>query len=122
MKTVKVKIEKVFIGDEKDVTSSKTGKTYNLCEVSIKVADDCKDYAGKWIKTSMFAFEDPKDSSKNRTALSKAEYFRTSNEGKDIIINVEEREYLDKEEEKKIALSFKLLSKKEKELAEQFLK
>lgn len=115
MKVKKIKIAGVFIDEnEKEVTSKKNGKTYKIRDVSIKVADDCKDYAGKWIRSSMFA--DEKNSSQ-----SKAEYFKSQNEGKEIILNIEEQTYTNKEGEEAIALKFKLLSKKEKELAEQFL-
>ena len=84
MNIKKVKIDKVFIGDEKEITSKKNGKTCKMRDVSIKVSDDCKDYAGKWIRTTMFA--DEKNSSEN-----KANYFKSQNEGKEIIINVEEQ-------------------------------
>lgn len=115
MNIKKVKIDKVFIDEiEKEITSKKNGKTYMMRNVSIRVSDDCKDYAGRWIRTTMFG--DEKNSSQN-----KAEYFKSQNEGKEIIINVEEQPYTSKDGEEKIALQFKLLSKKEKELAEQFL-
>ena len=116
MKVKKIKIASIFVSDtEKEITSKKDGKVYKLCDVSIKVADDCPDYAGKWIRSSFFGDE-------KKSATSKAEYFKSQNDGKEIIVNVEEQTYTNKEGEEAVSLKFKLLSKKEKELAEQFIK
>lgn len=111
--------------DEKEIVAKKgknVGKTFVVCPVSIKVADDCPDYAGKWIKTTYFSYEDLKDSKKNKTAKERAETFRDNNEGKAILLDVTEREYVDKDGNNAIALEFKTLTKAQKEVAAQFIK
>ena len=97
-------------------------RIYNLVEANIKVADDCENYAGKYIKVTFFEYKDPKDSKKNTSATNKAEYFKTNNDGKEVLIDVEEQSYVNKDGEDKIALQGKLLSKKEAEIASQFIK
>jgi len=117
----KIKVENVFINDEKEITSKKDGKKYNLCDVSIKSADDCPNYPGKWLKMTMFEYKDEKDPKKNKTASAKAENFKELTLGKEILVDVKEEEW--KTEDKSgVNLIFKTLSKKEKEVAEQFLK
>ena len=111
----KIKVASVWVNEEKEITSKKDGKVYKVVKVSVKVADDCKDYAGKYINISIFGDE-------KRTATSKAEYFKTESTEKEILINVDEREYTNKEGLQAISLEGKQLSKKEKEVAEQFLK
>ena len=124
----KIKIEKVFIKDSEDKeiisTKEKTkGNKYYVCSASIKVSDDCPNYAGEWIKVGFFAYTDPKDKSKNKSGFSKAEYFKSQMEGKEILLDVTEGEtYTSKEGVEKVSLSGKLLSKKEAEIAEQFIK
>lgn len=115
MKVTKIKVASVWI-DENEKVVTKGDKTFHIRNYAIKVADDCKDYAGKWMRGSFFGDE-------KRSSQSKADYFKSQNEGKEIILNVEEQPYTDKNTgEDKVGLKFKLLSKKEKELAEQFLK
>lgn len=112
----KIKIEKVMIKDEKEITSKKDGKKYKLCEVIILSADDSAEYAGKWLKTSFFDYVDAKDAKKNKSGKSKAEYFQTQNEAKEVWLDVEERHYTNKEGVDAIAFEFKPLSKKEMEV------
>lgn len=118
----KVKIKSIFVNEEKEITAKKDNKKYKLCEINVKIADDSKEYAGKYMKTSVFEYIDKKDSKKNRTATEKANYWKEQNDGKEVIVNITEREYLNKDGEKAIALEFKPLSKKEKEVAEQLIK
>ena len=118
----KIKIASAFVNEEKEITSKKDGKVYKLVEVNCKVADDCPDYAGKYVKGTFFAYNDPKDPSKNKTATEKAEYFKKENEGKDVLMDVEEQKYVNKDGVDAISLRFKLLTKAQKEVASQFLK
>lgn len=121
----KLKIEKVYITDEKEIVAKNgksAGKTFVICPVSIKIADDCPDYAGKWIRSTYFSYEDKNDPKKNKTAKERAELFRDNNEGKAILLDVTEREYVDKDGNNAIALEFKTLTKAQKEVAAQFIK
>jgi len=118
----KVKVASVWVNDEKEITSKKDSKVYRLCEVNCKLADDSKDYAGKYVKITFFEYKDLKDEKKNKTATSKADYFKTQTEGQEILLNITEQEYVNKEGQNAIGLTGKILSKKEKEVAEQFLK
>ena len=117
----KIKIATIFVNEEKEITSKKDSKKYILSEVNVKTAEDSKEYAGKYIKLTFFAYNDPKDSSKNKTATEKAEYFKTQNLDKEILLDITEQEY-EKEGEKKISLVGKLLTKAQREVAEQFVK
>jgi hypothetical protein len=116
----KIKVASVFIEDEKEITA-KTGKKYKLCGVSIKSADDCPNYAGKWIKTTIFEYVDPKDSKKNKTATEKAEYFKTNSVDKEILVDVTETEW-SKDDKSGVNLLFKTLTKAQAEVAKQFIK
>lgn len=118
----KIKIEKVWVGDEKQIESKKNSSVYNVCPVSILVADDCPDYAGKWIRTTVFEYIDPKDANKNKSAVQKAEYLRTILEGKEDFLNITEREYTNKDGESAISLEFKTLTKAQKEVAKEMSK
>ena len=120
MSIKKLKVAGVFIEDEKEITA-KTGKKYKLCGVSIKVADDCLDYAGKWIKTAIFEYIDLKDAKKNRTATEKAEYFKTQSLDKEILVDVTETEWK-KDDKSGTNLSFKTLTESQRKVAEQFIK
>lgn len=108
----KVKIEKVFIGDEKEITASKgknKGKKFKLCDVSIKIEGE-----EKWIKGGIFASE-------KHTAKENADYFKTQNSDKSILVDIEEESW-EKDGKSGTNLKFKLPSKeaKLKFLEEQF--
>jgi hypothetical protein len=118
----KIKVGSIFVNEEKEITSKKDGKVYKLCEVNIKVADDSPEYAGKYTKGTFFAYNDPKDTSKNKTATEKANYFKSENEGKDLLVDITEESYTNKDGADVIALKFKLLTKAQKEVASQFVK
>lgn len=111
----KIKIEKVMVKDEKEITSKKDGKKYKLCEVIILGADDSVEYAGKWLRTSFFDYVDAKDAKRNKSGKSKAEYFKTNNESKEVWLDIEERHYTNKDGIDTVALEFKPLGKKEME-------
>lgn len=110
----KVKIASVFVNEEKEITSKKDGKVYKLVEANCKMADDSKEYPGKYCKITFFG-----DEKKNATA--KAEGFKAVVIGTDTLINITERSYVNKDGVDSIALDGKLLSKKEQEVAKQFL-
>lgn len=123
MSIKKIKIASVFVNEEKEITSKKDNKKYKVCEVNVKVADDCKDYAGKYIKHSFFEQKkDPAKSwSKDRSAKEQAEYFKKENDGKEIIVEVEETESKGKDGKVYTNLTFKMLNKTQRELAEKML-
>lgn len=123
MSIKKIKIASVFVNEEKEITSKKDSKKYKVCEVNVKVADDCKDYAGKYIKHSFFEQKkDPAKSwSKDRSATEQAEYFKKENDGKEIIVEVEETESKGKDGKVYTNLTFKILNKTQRELAEKML-
>lgn len=118
----KVKISKVSIKEEKEITAN--GKKYNVCNVGILVADDCSSgYAGKWISSSVFGYTDPKDPKKNRTATSKAEYFKSQVEGKEEWLDIKENKVVNElTGEEKVYINGKTLSKAKKEVAEEMSK
>ena len=122
----KIKIANIVVKEEKEITSTKPktlGKKYKLCEVLVKVADDCPEYAGKWIKTSIFEYLDPKDPKKNRTALDGANYFKSQNNEKEVLLDVEETKSISAKDGKEYTnYSFKKLSKAQAEVAAQFIK
>ena len=122
MSIKKIKVGSIFVNEEKSITSKKDGKVYNLCEANIKVADDSQEYAGQYVKVTFFEYIDKKDSKKNTSATNKANYFKTQNDGKELILKIEEQPYVNKDGEDKIALKGSLLSKKEAEMASQFIK
>lgn len=118
----KVKIDKVYINDEKEITSKKDGKVYSICPVAVYIADDNEEYAGRWANGAFFAYKDEKNPANSRTATQGAEQFRSYNEGRTTLLRITEREYTSKDGEQKTALDFKVLSKKERETAAQFIK
>ena len=118
----KIKVASMFINPEKEITSKKDGKVYKLVEVNVKVADDCADYAGKYIRGTFFEYTDPKDAKKNKTATEKATYFKEQNDGNEVLLDVTEQEYTNKEGASAISLHFKTLTKAQKEIASQFVK
>ena len=112
-----IKIASVWIDEaDKEITAKATGKKYNVCNASIKVADDCKNYAGKSIKMGFFANEEKKRSGKEQ-----AEYFKSMNEGKEILLEVTEEAW-EKDDKSGISLKGKTLSKAKKEAYESILK
>ena len=121
MNLKKVKIASIFVNEEKKITSKKDGKVYDLCEANCKIADDSAEYAGKYVKLTFFAHVD-KDESKNRTATSQAEYFKTQNNEKEVLLDITEEKYVNKEGVDAISLRGKLLTKAQKEVASQFIK
>ena len=118
----KIKVGSIFVNEEKTIIAKKDKKEYRLCDVNIKIADDSKEYAGKYVKIGIFEYVDAKDSKKNRTAKDKADFFKKENDQKEILLNITEEEYTNKDGEKAVSLRGKILSKKEKEVAEQFIK
>lgn len=118
----KIKVGSIFINPEKEITSKKDGKKYNVCDVNIKIADDSKEYAGKYVRIGVFGYTDPKDPSKNKTATEKAEYFKKQNDAKDLLLEITEETYTDKDGMPATALRGKTLSKKAAEVAAQFVK
>ena len=118
----KIKVGSIFINEEKEITSKKDGKKYKVCNANIKVADDSKEYAGRYIQIGIFGYVDPKDPKKNKSATEKAEYFKKMNADKDILLEVTERQYVDKDGMPGTALDGKILSKKAQEVASQFVK
>jgi len=122
MNLKKVKIASVFVNEEKKITSKKDGKVYDLCEANCKLADDSAEYAGKYVKITFFAYVN-KDASKNRTATSQAEYFKSENVGKEVLLDITEEKYIKKDtNEEAVSLRGKLLTKAQKEVASQFIK
>lgn len=124
MNIKKIKVGSIFVNEEKEITAKATGKKYKLCEVNVKVADDCPSgYAGKYMKTSIFAYVNDKDASKNKSAKNQAEYFKTQNEGKEMLVDVTEEKWIgSKDGVEHTSLKFKTLSKAQKAIAEQFVK
>jgi aspartate aminotransferase-like enzyme len=118
----KVKVASIFVNDEKTITSKKDGKEYKLCDVNVKIADDSNEYAGKYVRIGMFAYNDPKDPKKNKTATEKANYWKTQNNEKEILLDITEEKYTDKDGFEQTALRGKTLSKKAQEVASQFVK
>lgn len=122
----KIKILSVWIDPEKEITSKQPktlGKTYKVCSVNLKIADDSTEYAGKYIRGSFFEYKDKVDAKKNKTATERAEYFKKENEGKEILVDVEENEYISKKTlQMEKGLQFKTLTKAQKEVAAQFIK
>lgn len=118
----KIKVASIFVNEEKTIISKKDKKEYKLCDVNVKIADDSKEYAGKYVRIGMFAFNDPKDPKKNKTATEKANYWKTQNDGKEILLDITEETYTDKEGMPAIALRGKTLSKAKQEIASQFVK
>lgn len=106
MSIKKIKVASIFVNDEKSITSKKDGKVYNLCEANVKVADDCKSYAGKYIKMSFF-----EDVEKKRSAKSLADYFKEQNNEKEIYLDVTEEKYINKDKEEAVSLRGKKPSK-----------
>ena len=124
----RIKVERVYIKDTEDreivSTKEKTkGNKYYVTNASIKVADDCPSgYAGKWLKVGFFAYKDKTDSKKDKSGFSKAEYFKSQNEGKEIIVEIEsEVPYVTKDGVEGIDTKVQLLSKKEEETVSQFI-
>lgn len=80
-----IKIEKVSIKDKEYDFIYKNGKNKDnpgkLRGMGIKVADDCPNFAGKWI--NMVAFADPK-----HTTQQNADYFKSQNEGTEVYLDV----------------------------------
>lgn len=118
----KIKVGSIFINPEKEITSKKDGKKYNVCDVNIKIADDSKEYAGKYVRIGVFGYTDPKDPKKNKTATEKATYWKTQNNEKEILLDITEEKYTDKDGFEQTALRGKTLSKKAAEVASQFVK
>lgn len=122
IKKVKIAEQGVWIDPEKVITSKKDNKTYTITEVNLHIADDSKEYAGKYIRLSFFNWVDPKDPKKNKSGKEKAEYFKTQNDGKDILLDITEEKYTNKEGKEGVSLRGKILSKAQRETAEQFIK
>jgi len=118
----KIKVGSIFVNDSKEITSKKDGKKYDVCDVNVKVADDSKEYAGRYIRIGVFGYTDPKDPKKNKTSKEKADYWKTQNDGKEVILEVNERSYTDKDGMPGTALDGKTLSKAKQEVAAQLLK
>jgi len=118
----KIKIASIFVNEEKTIISKKDKKEYKLCDVNVKIADDSKEYAGKYVRIGMFAYNDPTDPKKNKTATDKANYWKTQNDGKDILLEITEEKYTDKDGFEQTALRGKTLSKAKQEVASQFVK
>jgi len=118
----KIKVGSIFINPAKEITSKKDGKKYDVCDVNVKVADDSKEYAGRYVRIGVFGYNDPKDPSKNKTSTQKAEYWKSQNDGKEILLEIAERAYTDKDGMPGTALDGKTLSKAKQEVAAQFVK
>lgn len=95
--------------------------TYTVCEVSVIPADSSPELAGEFISVTFWPYEDKK-TKKITSALSKAQYWMDNNKGKDILLDVEEKEYPKKDGTKGKDYSGKTLSKKAAEVAAQFVK
>jgi hypothetical protein len=118
----KIKVSTMFVNEEKEITSKKDSKKYKVCNVNIKVADDCPEYAGKYIQVGIFGYVDPKDPKKNKSATDKANYFKTQNEGNEMLLDITEEKYTNKEGQEATALRGKVLTKAQQEVAKQFVK
>lgn len=118
----KIKVASIFVNEEKEITSKKDGKKYKVCDVNVKIANDSKEYAGKYVRIGMFGYTDPKDPKKNKTATEKANYWKEKNNDQEILLEVTEEKYTDKDGFDQIALRGKILSKKAQEVASQFVK
>jgi hypothetical protein len=118
----KIKVGSIFVNESKEITSKKDGKKYDVCDVNVKVADDSKEYAGRYIRIGVFGYNDPKDPKKNKTSKEKADYWKSQNDGKDILLDITEETYTDKDGMPATALRGKTLSKKAAEVASQFVK
>ena len=127
MSIKKIKIASIFVNEEKTIVSKQPatlGKKYQVCEVNVKVADDSKIYADKYMKHSFFEQKkDPAKSwSKDRSATEQAEYFKKENDGKEVILEVEESQSTGKDGKVYDNLNFKTLSKAKKEVYEDLVK
>lgn len=119
----KIKIASIYVNEEKEITSKKDGKKYKLCEVNVKVADDYPEYAGKYLRGSIFESINLTDPSKSKTARQKADYFKSQNEGNEVLLDVTESESIGKTDGKVYQnLNFKVLTKAQREVAAQFVK
>lgn len=86
MSIKKIKVASVWVGEaDKEITAKATGKKYNVCNASVKVADDCPNFAGRSIKMGFFA-----DVEKKRTGKENAEYFKKNSDGQEIYLDVTE--------------------------------
>jgi len=118
----KIKVGSIFVNESKEITSKKDGKKYDVCDVNVKIADDCPEYAGRYVRLGVFGYTDPKDPKKNKTATDKANYWKTQNNEKEILLDITEEKYTDKDGFEQTALRGKTLSKKAQEVASQFVK
>ena len=124
----RIKVERVYIKDTEDQeiisTKEKTkGNKYYVTNASIKVSDDSPNYAGQWLKVGFFAYKDKSDSKKDKSGFSKAEYFKSQKEGKEIIVDlISETPYVSKDGKEGMDIKVELLPKKEEETVEQFIK
>jgi hypothetical protein len=107
--------EKTFKG-VKDPKAS-----YTVCEVSVIPADSSPELAGEFISVTFWPYEDTK-TKKITTAISKAKYWIDNNNGKDILLDIEEREYEKKDGTKGKGYLGKVLTKAKAEVAGQFIK
>lgn len=118
----KIKVGSIFVNEPKEITSKKDGKKYDVCDVNVKIADDSKEYAGKYVRIGVFGYTDLKDPKKNKTSKEKADYFKSQNDGKEILLDINERLWTDKDGFEQTALDGKTLSKAKAEVAAQFVK
>jgi len=118
----KIKVGSIFVNESKEITSKKDGKKYDVCDVNVKIADDCPDYAGRYVRLGVFGYTDPKDPKKNKTSKEKADYWKTQNDGKEVWLEINEEKYTDKDGFEQTALRGKTLSKAKQEVAEQMSK
>lgn len=120
----KIKLDEggIWIDPEKEITAKKDGKKYTLTEVNLHIADDSKEYAGKYVRVAFFDYVDAKDAKKNKSGKDKAEYFKTQNDGKEILLDITEDKYTNKEGKEGVSLKGKILTKAQREVAEQFVK
>jgi len=84
-------------------------------------SDESPELAGKFISVTFWPYEDKK-TKKITTAIDKAKYWIEKNKGKDILLDVEEKEYPRKDGTKGKDYSGKTLSKAKQEVAAQFVK
>jgi hypothetical protein len=126
IKKIKIREDGVWIEADKIIVSKQPktlGQEFKVVEVNVHVADDSKEYAGKYMKKTFWGYTDKEDAKKNKTPREQAEYFKKENDGKDILVDVTEEKSISKKDGKEYTnLKFKTLSKKEKEVAEQFIK
>ena len=108
MSIKKIKVASIWIGEaDKEVTAKSTGKKYNVCDVSVKITEDCKNYAGRSIKMGFFA-----DKEKGRTGKENAEYFKKNSDGQEIYLDITEgKKYTNKDGIEVIPLNGKKPSK-----------